>query len=466
MTSNSSLFTTFQSHPSTSTITLTDGSASCVLGLGTIHPTSLSTLTFVLSLPQFSFNLIYLSKLNCTLHCNISFFLDYCLIQDLLTKRIIGRVRESRGLYILETKVSKFVACSGVVTSFELHCRLGHPSFSLLKKVYHQFSSQSSLNCESCQYAKFHHVHLSPRVNKRASAPFELVHSDVWGHCPIMSLSGFKDFVTFIDDFSRVTWLYLMKSHSEVFSHFSPFYAEIQTQFHVTVQTLRSDNAKEYLSEPFQSFMLQHVILHQISCVDTPSQSGVSKRKNRHLLETVRALLFQMNVPKHFWDDAVSTACFFINRMPSLVLNWATPYHRLFPNNPLFPIAPKVFGCTCFVRDVRLQVSKLDPKSLKCVFVGYSRVQKGYRCYYSTLRRYLESTDLTFFETTPFSLSMVVISQGENDDLLVYVVSLPAPPTPTPAPIPVKPPIILRYILGQNPSVSSPTPTASSSDLV
>ena len=75
-----------------------------------------------------------------------------------------------------------------------------------------------------------------------------------------------------------------------------------------------------------------------------------------------------MQVPQHFWVDAVSTACFFINRMPSSVLNWDTPYHILFPNKPLFPIEPRVFGCACFVRDVRRYVSKLDPKSLKCAY--------------------------------------------------------------------------------------------------
>ena len=66
-----------------------------------------------------------------------------------------------------------------------------------------------------------------------------------------MSPTGFKYFVTFVDDFSCVTWLYLMKSRSELFSHFSAFCSEIETQFHVPVQTLRSDNTKEYLSEPF-----------------------------------------------------------------------------------------------------------------------------------------------------------------------------------------------------------------------
>ena len=102
-----------------------------------------------------------------------------------------------------------------------------------------------------------------------------------------------------------------MKSRFEIFSHFSAFCVEIRTQFHVSIQTLRSDNVKKYLSEPFQSFMLQYGILHQTFCVGTSSRSGVPKRKNRRLLETVRGLLFQMNVPKHFWANAVSTTCFF-----------------------------------------------------------------------------------------------------------------------------------------------------------
>ena len=165
-------------------------------------------MTSVISLPQFSFNLISVSKLTRTLNCNISFFPDYCLIHDLSAKRIIGRECESRGLYILETEVSKFVASSGVVTPFELYYRLGHPSLSLLKKLYPQFSCLSPLNCESCQYAKLHRVHLSPRVNNRVSAPFELVHSDVWGPCPVVSPTRFRYYVMFVDDYSRTTWLY------------------------------------------------------------------------------------------------------------------------------------------------------------------------------------------------------------------------------------------------------------------
>ena len=154
MTGNSSLFTTFQSHPSTSTVTLAYGSKSCVLGSETIHLTPQITMAFVQSLPQFSFNLIFVSKLTRTLNYNISFFLDYCLIQDLSTKQIIGRGHEFGSLYILKTEVPKLIACSGVVTPFELHCRFGHPSLPLLKKLYPHFSNLSSFNCELGQYQK------------------------------------------------------------------------------------------------------------------------------------------------------------------------------------------------------------------------------------------------------------------------------------------------------------------------
>ena len=176
-----------------------------------------------------------------------------------------------------------------------------------------------------------------------------------------------------------------------------PFVLRFITQFNVYAQNLRSDNAKEYVLEQFQSFMLQHDILHQTSCVDTPAHNGVAERKNRHLIETARTLLFHMHVPKHFWADVVSTACFFINRMPSSVLNWDTPYHIIFPNKRLFPIESQIFECTCFVRYVRPQVSKLDHKSLKCIFLGYFRVQNGYRYYCPSLRRYLVSADVKFF---------------------------------------------------------------------
>ena len=71
------------------------------------------------------------------------------------------------------------------------------------------------------------------------------------GSCPVVSPTGFRYFVTFVDDYSRTTWLYLMKNLYELFSNFRAFYVEIPTKFHVYVQSLKSYNAKEYVSEQF-----------------------------------------------------------------------------------------------------------------------------------------------------------------------------------------------------------------------
>ena len=109
-----------------------------------------------------------------------------------------------------------------------------------------------------------------------------------------------------------------MKNRSELFSNFRAFCAKIHTQFHVYVQNLRTDNAKEYLSEQFHScFRMTSFIRHLVLIL---LKMELLKKKNRHLLETARAILFQMHVSKHFLAD-VSITCFFINRMSSSVLD-------------------------------------------------------------------------------------------------------------------------------------------------
>ena len=158
-------------------------------------------------------------------------------------------------------------------------------------------------------------------LDPRTKSPFELVHTDVWGPFRSASTLGFCYFVTFIDDYSRCTWLFLMKTRTELFSIFQNFHFEIRTQFNTSIRILRSDNAKKYFSMTFSSFMSSHEILHQSSCAYTPQQNGVVERKNRHLVETARTLLLHHKVPQHFWGDAILSACYLINRMPSSVLH-------------------------------------------------------------------------------------------------------------------------------------------------
>ena len=148
-------------------------------------------------------------------------------------------------------------------------------------------------------------------------------------------------------------------------------------------------------------FLSNHGILHQTSCPDTPPQNGVAERKNRHILEVARSLMYTMNVPKFLWSEAVMTATFLINHMPRRILNMKSPCELLLGENK-FVVPPKVFGCTCFVRDHRPSVTKLDPRAVKCIFIGYPAGQRGYKCWSPSERRTFVSLDVTFWESNPF----------------------------------------------------------------
>jgi transposase InsO family protein len=114
-----------------------------------------------------------------------------------------------------------------------------------------------------------------------------LIHSDVWTS-PVVSISAMKYFVTFIDCYSRMTWIYLMKQKSEVLTCFRDFYAYIQNRFSTNIQIIRTDNGTEYVNNEFGSFLSEKGILHQTSCPGTLQQNGVAERKNRHLLKVAR----------------------------------------------------------------------------------------------------------------------------------------------------------------------------------
>ena len=151
--------------------------------------------------------------------------------------------------------------------------------------------------------------------------------------------------------------------------------------------------------------MASHGILHQTSCAYIPQQNGVAEHKNRHLIETTRTLLIHGEVPEHFWGDVILTAYYLINCMPSSVLKNNIPHSILFPHNPLHPFPLRVFGSTCFVHNFSPALDKLSPRSHKCVFLGFTQSQKGYKCFSPFLNRYFVSADVTFDE---FSLYLRV----------------------------------------------------------
>ena len=124
--------------------------------------------------------------------------------------------------------------------------------------------------------------------------------------------------------------------------------------------------------------MSLHGILHQSPCAYTPQYNAVAERKNRHLIEIARTLLLHHKVPQRFLGDAILVACYLINRMSSSVLHDHISHSILFVKQPLFCLPPCVFDCVCFVHILTPVKDKLSAKATKCVFLGYSRLQRGY----------------------------------------------------------------------------------------
>jgi len=144
-------------------------------------------------------------------------------------------------------------------TSFETsyepliwHHHLGHASDYVLSKI-NSVSISKPLECEIYHFFKSSKLSFN-NSTRHVSHAFELIHSDVWGPFD-MSLSGYKYFVTFIDDFSRVTWVYLLKAKSDVFSCFQDFHILIKNQFFGHLKTFRSDNGLEYMSKDMTHYL-------------------------------------------------------------------------------------------------------------------------------------------------------------------------------------------------------------------
>jgi transposase InsO family protein len=138
---------------------------------------------------------------------------------------------------------------------------------------------------------------------------------------------------------------------------------------------LRSDNDMEYTNRAMQNFLQYNGIVHQTTCVSTPEQNDVAERKNRYILGVTMCLLFVMNVLKYLWGEAAQTATYLINRIPLRAVDFSTPIEML-AGTTSFKVPPKKFECVCFLHNTSPSTSKLDAKSYKCVFVGYSSGKK------------------------------------------------------------------------------------------
>uniref|UniRef100_A0A2N9FUI2 Integrase catalytic domain-containing protein n=1 Tax=Fagus sylvatica TaxID=28930 RepID=A0A2N9FUI2_FAGSY len=147
---------------------------------------------------------------------------------------------------------------------------------------------------------------------------------DLWGPAPVTASNDFRFYLVFVDEFTKFTWVYLLKHKSDTFQVFTQFRAMIETQFSLPIKILRTDCGGEFLSTPFNQFCLSKGIIHQLSCPHTPQQNGVAERKHRHLVQCALALLSQSKLPLSYWSYAISTAAHIINKLPTPNLDSTT----------------------------------------------------------------------------------------------------------------------------------------------
>lgn len=143
--------------------------------------------------------------------------------------------------------------------------------------------------------------------------------------------------------------------------------------------------------------------MHQTSCVYRPQQNARVERKHRHILEVARSLRFQASLPLNYWGDCVPAAVYLINRTPSSVLNFKTPYEILYDSKPDYkPI--RTFGCLAFAYNPDTYTDKFSMRGVPCVFLGYPPNKKGYKLLNLITKQSFVSRDVRFEESIfPFS---------------------------------------------------------------
>ncbi|RVX02371.1 Retrovirus-related Pol polyprotein from transposon TNT 1-94 [Vitis vinifera] len=287
------------------------------------------------------------------------------------------------------------------------HRRLGHISIDRIKRLVNDgvLSTLDFTNFETCvDCIKGKQTNKSKRGATRSSTILEIIHTDI---CSLdMDSHGQKYFISFIDDFSRYMYLYILHNKNEALDAFKVFKAEVEKQYGKQIKIVRSDRGGEYYGRyledgqspgPFAKSLQEHGIVAQYTMPGSPNQNGVAERRNQTLLDMVRSMLSSSKLPKFLWTEALKTAVYILNRVPTKVV-LKMPFEFLKGWKPSLRHM-RVWGCSSEVRIYNPQEKKLDPRTISGYFIGYAEKSKGYRFYCpSHSTRIVESRNAKFLE--------------------------------------------------------------------
>ncbi|TYK23235.1 Retrovirus-related Pol polyprotein from transposon TNT 1-94 [Cucumis melo var. makuwa] len=217
-------------------------------------------------------------------------------------------------------------------------CKVGHHHHQGLLQLtelaldFPKLSEEIS-SCKACHFGKQNRKSF-PKSSWRATQKLQLNHTDVAGPQRTPSLKGSLYHIAFIDDFTRMCWIFFLKFKSEVAHVFWKFKERVENESGFKIQIVRSDNGKEYVSAEFDKFCEDSGIKHQLIASYTHQQNGVSERRNRYIMEMTRCMLHEKSLPKKFWAEAANTAVFLQNRLPTKAVKEKTPFEAWYGYKP------------------------------------------------------------------------------------------------------------------------------------
>ena len=384
----------------------------------------------ILHVPDIQKNLLSIFRLTNDNSVFVEFHATYCIVTDEITGRPLHRGTVKDGLYLLAQARPPEVNIGERIGVDLWHHHLRHPKMRLLQSVISTYglpmlSVSKTLSCDACLSSKSHHLPYSKSTHQTSRA-LKIIHSDLWGPSPIISHLGNWYYVLFIDDFTRYTWLYPLKLKSNVLSVFTDFQLRVEKQFSQKILSLQSDWGGKFQGR--SKHLTQQGISHRVSCSHTLAQNGTTERKHRHIVETTLSLLHHSSVPHKYWDEAVCTAVYLINRLPTSILHNRSPYQLVYHREPTYSLL-KSFGCSCYPCLRPYASTKFDPRSEQCIFLGYSAVHLGYQCLSLTTGKIYISRDVVFQENDyPYKLPF--LSPFNSNSFLGLLGPPPTQPSP------------------------------------
>ena len=251
-------------------------------------------------------------------------------------------------------------------------------------------------SCEHCAYGKTNCVSL-PFGATRAKDIIELIHSDVFGLVLVPSPGVSWYYVSFIDYFSKMTWVYFLRKKSKVFEKFKEFKTLVENQNGKNIMVLGNDNRGELCGKVFDQLCRQHGIARQNTTPYTLQQNGVVERMNRMLMEKSRSMLNGVGKTQEFWAKAIDTMCYLVNRSSSTTLVNKTPYDAwICKKSSLAHL--RVFGVMPLCMSQRRKEANSTTSRINVSSLGTMMEVKGYKLWNPITMKTIYSRGVIFRE--------------------------------------------------------------------